>query len=159
MNHKITKLKSWVAGMSILLGILICVNVASGKAVFKKFIPDHYHTDTITLTKNDTLPFATVILYRPENQLSRKYRINTNINGAFDLKKNEVVTMNADSNTFFIKVDATSHKKETFTFNLGQNKTHYFRIQDRNNYAGFLAFLEVIEVTEETFKRDKNKKE
>jgi hypothetical protein len=87
--------------------------------------------------------------------LSRNYQVNTNIGGTFDLKKNEVVKMNAGSNTFFIEVDATAHKKQAFTFNLDQNKTHYFRIQDRNNYAGFLAFLEVIEVTEETFKREK----
>ncbi len=139
--------------------MLMCVNILSGKSVHSKYIPDHTNTGTTSLTKNDTLPFATVILYRPDNQLSRKYRINTNIDGAFDLKKNEVVTMNADSNTFFIEVDATGHKKQAITFNLNQNKTHYFRIQDRNNYAGFLAFLEVIEVTEETFKRDKSKME
>lgn len=133
----------------------MCVNILSASAVFNKFIPEHYNAGTLMVTKNDTIPYATVFVYRPENQLSRKYRIKTNIDGAFDLKKNEVVKMNAGSNTFFIEVDATGHKKQAFTFNLDQNKTHYFRIQDRNNYAGFLAFLEVIEVTEETFKREK----
>ena len=155
MKHNIKNLKSLSAGLSIIFGMLMCVNILSGKAVHFNFIPNHTKTDTISLTKNDTIPFATVFVYRPDNQLSRKYKVNTNIDSAFDLKKNEVVKMNAGSNTFFIEVDAIAHKKQAFTFNLGQNKTHYFRIQDRNNYAGFLAFLEVIEVTEETFKREK----
>lgn len=155
MNYHIKKLKSLSTGLSIIFGMLMCVNILSASAVFNKFIPEHYNAGTLMVTKNDTIPYATVFVYRPENQLSRKYRIKTNIDGAFDLKKNEVVKMNAGSNTFFIEVDATGHKKQAFTFNLDQNKTHYFRIQDRNNYAGFLAFLEVIEVTEETFKREK----
>ncbi|MBK8623542.1 MAG: hypothetical protein IPN79_17745 [Saprospiraceae bacterium] len=155
MNYHIKKLKSLSTGLSIIFGMLMCVNILSASAVFNKFIPEHYNAGTLIGTKKDTIPYATVFVYRPENQLSRKYRIKTNIDGAFDLKKNEVVKMNAGSNTFFIEVDATGHKKQAFTFNLDQNKTHYFRIQDRNNYAGFLAFLEVIEVTEETFKREK----
>jgi len=71
------------------------------------------------------------------------------------IARKEVIKIDAYSNIFLISVDALSHKKENFTFNLSQNKTHYFRIQDRNNYSGFRIFLEVIEVTEETFKRDK----
>lgn len=155
MNHIIKKLKSLSTGLSIVFGMFMCLNILSAEVVFNTCNPDHSNACTLSRTKNDTLPFATVFVYRPDNQLSRKYRINTNIGRTFDLKKNEVVKMNAGSNTFFIEVDATGHKKQAFTFNLDQNKTHYFRIQDRNNYAGFLAFLEVIEVTEETFKREK----
>ena len=103
---------------------------------------------------NNTEIFAVVILYRPYNQLSRKYKVNTNINGSFEIGRKEIVKFDAQSNSFLISVDAIGHKKEAFTFNLSQNKTHYFRIQDRNNYSGFRPFLEVIEVTEDTFKRE-----
>jgi len=102
----------------------------------------------------DTTPFAKVIIYRPDNQLSRKYKVSNNTNGAFEIAKKEIRTIETNSNVFIISVDAAGHKKESYTFNLEKNKTHYFRIQDRNNYSGFRTFLEVIEVTEETFKRE-----
>ena len=105
-------------------------------------------------TVKDTIPYARVILYRPDNQLSRKYEVNTNTNGAFKMAKKEVRTLEVNSNVFIISMDAFGHKEERFTFNLVQNRTHYFRLQDRNNYAGFRPFLEVIEVTEETYKRE-----
>lgn len=154
-NIKIKKLKNLLSGLSIFWGILILVNSVFGNTVNEIHIPNIYKTTTLPLTNNDSISFSTVILYRPDNQLSREYKISTNINGAFEMKKKEVIKIDANSNTLLISVDAVGHKKETFTFNLSQHKTHYFRIQDRNNYSGFRAFLEVIEVTEETFKSEK----
>ena len=70
------------------------------------------------MTNSDTLTYSTVILYRPDNQLSRKYKISTNINGTFEINNKEVIKLDSKTNTFEISVDATGHKKETFTFNL-----------------------------------------
>jgi len=143
------------SALTVFVIIIGLVNAVFGYSVKENHFPNINQVTELTLTNNDSIPFATVILYRPDNQLSRKYKLSTNINGAFEMAKKEVVKIDAHSNTFLISVDAVGHKKETFNFNLSQNKKHYFRIQDRNNYSGFRAFLEVIEVAEETFKREK----
>lgn len=107
------------------------------------------------ITHSDSTVYAKVVIYRPDNQLTRKYRLNTNLKGAFEMARKEVVMMDAYSNSLEISVGAFGHKSERFSFVLSKDKVHYFRVQDRNNYSGFLAFLEVIEVTEETYKREK----
>lgn len=104
----------------------------------------------------DTLPFAKVIIYRPDNQLTRAYDFSTNLNDGFSLKKKGVKSIDAFTNVFEVSVSAFGHKRERFYFILSKNKVHYFRVQDRNNYAGMRPFLEVIEVTEEAYKKDMN---
>jgi hypothetical protein len=102
----------------------------------------------------DSIPFAKVIVYRPENQLSRKYKVSSNLNGSISLKRKEIATMDAFTNTFEVSVSAAAHKSARFSFPLSKNQVHYFRLQDRNNYAGFTPFLEVVEVTEATYNRE-----
>lgn len=104
---------------------------------------------------SDSLPYAKVVVYRPDNQLRRKYKIETNFSTPFELRRNEEFEIGALSGIFTIEVNASGHKKERFTFDLSPDKVHYFRIQDRNNYNGFIPYLEVIEVTEGTYKREK----
>lgn len=106
------------------------------------------------LTINDSVPYAQLILYRPDNQLSRKYRLTTNLSGTLEIGRKETIRLQADANVLTIGIDAAGHKQEHFTFTLTQGQTHYFRLQDRNNYAGIRAYLEVIEVTEATYRRD-----
>jgi hypothetical protein len=152
-------MKRWITTLSLSALNVFLISMAFSSAVFgfsnnENQIKNSILVSGISMTNHDSIPFAKVILYRPENQLSRKYKLTTNLNGSFEMGRKEVITMEAHSNTFNISVDAVGHKKAFFTFNLSQNKVHYFRIQDRNNYSGFYAFLEVIEVTEETFKRE-----
>lgn len=138
--------------------IMFPLNSVFGYAVKDNHVPNFHQVKGTTLTNQDTIPFATVILYRPDNQWSRKYKLSTSISRAFEMSKNEMLKIDVQTNTFSISVDAAGHKKESFKFDLSQSKTHYFRIQDRNNYSGFLVFLEVIEVTEDTFKNDRSQK-
>lgn len=150
----IMKIKYLLPALSIFAGTILNANSVFGNTGIEIPIQHRYKTLTPILSNNDSIPFSTVILYRPDNQLSREYKISTNINGAFKMKRKEAIKLYAKSYTFLINVDAAGHRKESYTFNLIQNKTHYFRIQDRNNYSGFRPFLEVIEVTEETFRRE-----
>lgn len=103
---------------------------------------------------SDSIPYAKVVVYRPDNQLSRQYDLTTNLDGSFGMKQKEVKSMDAFGATFEVRVSAFSHKSESFSFVLSRNKTHYFRVQDRNNYSGTRPFLEVVEVTEEQYKKD-----
>ena len=154
-NNTEKKLKNLTPFFPILFGTLLLINSVFGNTFNQNNIASNYKTDFATMIKQDSNAYSTIVLYRPDNQLNRKYKINTNFNGAFEMNKKQVIKIDAKSNTFIISVDAVGHKKENFTFVLSPNKTHYFRIQDRNNYSGFRAFLEVVEVTEETFKREK----
>jgi len=110
--------------------------------------------NSLAWTNNDSTQYATVVLYRPDDQLSRKYKVHTNINGKFEVGRKEIVRLDAGTGTFQVSIDAFGHKKEAFLFTLTPGKVHYFRIQDRNNYAGARPFIEIIEVTEETFRRE-----
>ena len=102
----------------------------------------------------DTTPFARVVLYRPANQLSRKYEIKTDQHAPFSLKRKEIMALDTQSDKLEIEVSATGHKTESFSFRLSKDKVHYLRVQDRNNYSGMRPFLEVIEVTEATYLKD-----
>ena len=148
-------MQNLVSLFSILFIIFFLINSLFGNTLNQINTTSNNKTNATTWSNHDSIIYATIILYRTDNQLNRKYKINTNTNGAFEMTKNQVIEINAKSNTFLISVEAAGHKKENFNFVLSPNKTHYFRIQDRNNYTGFRAFLEVIEVTEETFKREK----
>lgn len=142
------------SALAVLVIMISCSSLAFGKPS-ESDTTDHFSLSSeAKLADNDSIPFARVILYRPDNQLSRRYKLSTNTNGTFDLTKGEFITIEAHSNLLMLSVQAVGHKKNSYTFDLSQDKTHYFRIQDRNNYAGFRAFVEVIEVTETTFKRD-----
>lgn len=153
-NRTVEKLKNLESFLSIFFGILFSINSVFGNTLNQPIITNDCKTNIATIINQDSIKYSTIVLYRPDNQLNRKYKISTNINGAFEMSKKEVVKIDVNSNTFLISVDAVGHKKEYYTFVLSPSKTHYFRIQDRNNYSGFRAFLEVIEVTEETFKRE-----
>lgn len=154
INSDFNKITNLVSGLFVFIIIWVSVNSVFGNTGKNACIPCIDQTTMLALTDEDSIHFATVILYRPDNQLTRKYKLNTNFKGAFEIAKKEAVKIDVHTDTIIISVDATGHKRETYTFILSQGKTHYFRIQDRNNYSGFQAFLEVIEVTEETFKRD-----
>lgn len=106
--------------------------------------------------KTDTLT-STIVLYRPDNQLSRKYYLTTNIkgHGTMELGKNQEIVLHTNENQLMVGVSATAHKKQAFSFTLSPRTTHYFRIQDRNNFSGYKIYLEIIEVTPSTYKRDK----
>lgn len=102
----------------------------------------------------DSTAFAKVVIYRPDNQLSREYQIKTYQHAPFSLKKKEQMTLETPSNVLEIEVSATAHRSERFSFVLSKDKVHYFRVQDRNNYSGMRPFLEVIEVNETTYIKD-----
>ena len=102
----------------------------------------------------DSTPFAKVIIYRPDNQLSRSYHFKTGLNHTFSLKKQQEMTMDAHSEVLELVVRATGHKSERQAFRLSKDKVHYFRVQDRNNYSGFRPLLEIIEVEEATYRKD-----
>lgn len=104
----------------------------------------------------DSVPFARAVIYRPENQLTRSYHLSTNTNNNFSIKKKEAKTLEVFTNVLEVEVNASGHKTEQRAFALSPNKIHYFRVQDRNNYSGLRPFLEVIEVTEETYRKDMN---
>ncbi|MCB9245836.1 MAG: hypothetical protein H6606_05345 [Flavobacteriales bacterium] len=114
------------------------------------------HADHLpgAVLSSDSGSFARVIVYRPDNQLRRKYKINTNHGGYCELRRKQMVEIHAGSSTFTIEVNASGHKKEQFSFELKQGAVHHLRIQDRNNYQGFVPFLEVIEVSEATYRRE-----
>jgi len=76
--------------------------------------------------------------------------------GTFSLGRREAKTLEAPAGKFTLAIDAFGHKPGRYTFILSGQKVHYLRIQDRNNYAGLRPFLEVIEVTEQTYEEDKN---
>lgn len=121
----------------------------------KEFIINN-HFNISDRFNTDSVPFANVIIYRPGNQLKRPYNFQTTGNNSFSLKKNETKNLDVFSKDFEINVSATGHKTERFSFTLSNKKTHYLRVQDRNNYSGTRPFLEIIEVTEDTYKRDLN---
>jgi len=111
-----------------------------------------------SLRCTDSIPdaSASIIIYRPYDQLKRKYMVYTSEHGAFSLARQEAKTFENLAHNFTLTVDALGHKSGRYTFDLSSQKVHYLRIQDRNNYAGLLPFLEVIEVTEQTYKNDLN---
>jgi len=111
-------------------------------------ITDRFYTDSV--------PFAKVVIYRPGNQLKRPYHFKVNSADGFSLNKNETKKMDVFSKDVEINVRALGHKAEQFSFALSGQKTHYLRVQDRNNYAGTRPYLEIIEVTEATYKNDLN---
>ncbi|HAD14703.1 MAG TPA: hypothetical protein DCF33_19930 [Saprospirales bacterium] len=102
----------------------------------------------------DSMPFAQVVIYRPDNQLSRPYKMRSNLGETFRIGRREAVKMEANAKRFQGSISAFGHTRGHFSHELSPNKVHYFRLQDRNNYAGFLPYLEVIEVTEETFRNE-----
>ncbi|MCC7464797.1 MAG: hypothetical protein IT261_00925 [Saprospiraceae bacterium] len=102
----------------------------------------------------DSMPVARVIVYRPDNQLSRPYKMNSNLGETFKIRRNGVIKLETSSGVFQGKVGAFGHNRGYFSHELSPNKVHYFRLQDRNNYQGFLPFLEVIEVSETTFRNE-----
>jgi len=102
----------------------------------------------------DSTAFAKVVIYRPDNQLSRKYRITTDQHASFSLKKKEEMTLETQLNVLEVEVSVTAHKSERFRFVLSKDKVHYLRVQDRNNYSGMRPFLEIIEVNEATYIKD-----
>lgn len=104
----------------------------------------------------DSVPFARVVIYRPENQLTRSYHLSANRNNKFSIKNKEAKTLDVFTNLLEVEVNASGHQTEQRVFTLSSNKIHYFRVQDRNNYSGLRPFLEVIEVTEETYRKDMN---
>jgi hypothetical protein len=106
----------------------------------------------------DSLPGlpARVVLYRPYDQLKRKYTVNASGIGTFSLGRREAKTIEAATGKFTLTLDAIGHKSGRYTFTLSGQKVRYLRIQDRNNYAGLRPFLEVIEVTEQTYEDDIN---
>jgi hypothetical protein len=108
---------------------------------------------TFTAT-TDSMPFARVVVYRPDNQLSRPYKMRSNLGETFQIGRKEVVKMAANAKLFQGSISAFGHNRGHFSHELSPNKVHYFRLQDRNNYSGFLPYLEVIEVTEETFRME-----
>jgi hypothetical protein len=102
----------------------------------------------------DTVSFAKVVIYRPDNQLSRKYQIRTDQHAPFSLKKKEERTLEIPSNVLELEISATANRSERFSFVLSKDKVHYLRVQDRNNYSGMRPFLEIIEVAEDTYLKD-----
>jgi hypothetical protein len=162
INHQVISPLNWLRKIcSFILLLILSIGIALGISIRPYEVSG-------TLAKNEACQklhstesagsgnFAKVILYRPDNQLSRKYRLHTNIKESFNLARKEVVYMDAHTNTFKVEVSAVGHKDGIFTFKLTENKIHYYRVQDRNNYSGFRAYLEVIEVTEETFRREQS---
>jgi hypothetical protein len=143
-----------VAGLTVFIVILTFNSMVYGISPKNNQIQNICVSDDSTLIKNDSVSFAKVIIYRPANALRGKCKLSTNINGHFKMKRREVLKLDAPSNTLNISVDAFSHKKERYTFNLTQNRVHYFRVQERPSSSGLAPFLEIIEVTEETFKRE-----
>lgn len=146
-----TELLKGAIVLTIVFGSTALLGNAYKPNALQNFIP----SDQRMLSRNDSIPYAKAVLYRPDNQWSRKFKIATNTNGTFEMANNEVVHMAANADLLTISVDAAGHKKSEFTFHLRPNTTHYFRIQDRNNYASFRPRLEVVEVTEDTFNREK----
>ena len=104
--------------------------------------------------EHDSTTFAKVVIYRADNPLTRKYKLESNLNGAFTLEKKESKTIDASSQVFEVAVKAFWHTPKRYFFALSNGKTHYFRVHDRNSYSELAPFLEVIEVTEDTYKRD-----
>jgi hypothetical protein len=118
---------------------------------------NHESSDHATLEPyhfHDSLPFATVVIYRPDNQLLRKYKIHLAEHESFHLKRYQVKTLKMSTNQFAIKVGAWGHQGKRQDFELENQKVHYFRLQDRNNYGWLLATLEAVEVTESTYRKD-----
>ncbi|MEZ4942218.1 MAG: hypothetical protein R3D58_15175 [Saprospiraceae bacterium] len=164
MKHQVRSLSGSVKNLnafcSIVFILLVCTGMVYGVSIRQNQIPGinsifQNYNKLHLINRADSTVFAKVIIYRADNQLSRKYKINTNLNGAFEMARKEAISIDAYHDTFTVTVSAVGHKSERFVFNLTANKTHYFRVQDRNNYSGFRAFLEIIEVTEETFRREK----
>lgn len=104
--------------------------------------------------EHDSTTFAKVVIYRADNPLTRKYKFESNLNGDFTLEKKESKTIDASSKVFEVAVKTFGHTPKRYFFELYNGKTHYFRVHDRNNYTELAPFLEIIEVTEDTFKRD-----
>jgi hypothetical protein len=76
--------------------------------------------------------------------------------GTFRLGRSQAKTLEAASGKFTLSLDAIGHKRGRYTFILSGQRVYYLRIQDRNNYAGLQPFLEVIEVTDQTYEDDIN---
>jgi hypothetical protein len=114
----------------------------------------HYRLQILSHLTADSLPTAKVVLYRPHDQLKRKYAVQATGQSAFSLARKEEKVFDTNAGKVTFSVDALGHRSGNFTFVLSTQKTHYFRVQDRNNYAGFQPFLEVIEVTEQTYRDD-----
>ncbi len=108
--------------------------------------------------KVDSIPYAKIIIYRPDNQMKRKYSLITPGHSKFKLGRKEAKTFDVYVGYFNVTVYAFGYDSKNYTFALSKDKLHYFRIQDRANHTGWLAFafLEVIEVTEGTYKNDLN---
>lgn len=154
MNYKRTNFRS--AGLSILPMVMLMFSLASvAHAVNPKniqmpgLLPDQTYS-----AATDSMPFARVVIYRPDNQLSRPYKMRSNLGETFRIGRKEVVKMAANAKLFQGSISAYGHNRGHFSHELSPNKVHYFRLQDRNNYRGLLPYLEVIEVTEETFRNE-----
>jgi hypothetical protein len=117
-------------------------------------LPDPTAPGAVYTATTDSMPYARVIVYRPDNQLSRPYKMRSNLGETFKIGIKEAVTLEANSKLFHGNVGAFAHTRGYFSHELSPNKVHYFRLQDRNNYQGFLPYLEVVEVTEATFRNE-----
>ena len=112
---------------------------------------DYINVGNISEIKEDSF---LVVIYRPYDQLKRKYTIKSSGSPGFTLSRQEEKILQLTDNVFYIMVDAFGHKPANFEFKLEKDKIHYLRVQDRNNYSGTRAFLEVVEVSENTYRND-----
>lgn len=154
MNYKCANSRS--TDLSILPVVMLMLSLASVTHAVNpenRLMSGLISDQTFTAT-TDSMPFARVVVYRPDNQLSRPYKMRSNLGETFQIGRKEVVKMAANATLFQGSISAFGHNRGHFSHELSPNKVHYFRLQDRNNYSGFLPYLEVIEVTEETFRME-----
>lgn len=137
----------YILQLSAIIYLFCSVQFNANATAFKQQ-PEQSNVET------DSTAFAKVVVYRPDGQLKHTYQLKTPQNDRFSLKKKTATTLDSFSSVFDISADAKGHQGKRYSFTLSKGKTHYFRVQDRYNYAALRPFLEVIEVTEETYKRD-----
>ena len=110
---------------------------------------------SVIVEANDSIPFAQIVLYRPSNSGSPKYKLTSNVKKLIEISNGKVIRLDAFSEIFFGSFTIAGHKKTIFNLKLVKNKIHYFRIQAVYNYdITDRPKLEVIEVTEETFNNE-----
>jgi hypothetical protein len=135
--------------------MLAFTSVTQAVNVLPGTTPDPTNIPGVTYSAaTDSMPYAKVIVYRPDNQLSRPYKLRSNLGETLEIGRNKAVKLETNSKIFHGNVGAFGHNRGHFSHELSPNKVHYFRLQDRNNYRGFIPYLEVVEVTEETFRKE-----